>query len=158
MNKEYAEQYEDNDYKLLQDFNEKKLKLKCLGRTPSKYSSDASGYTQDNQLVNIELKYRDNDINEYDSLHIETHKAYDLLDEYIRDNKIPLYINFLNDGHVVVYNLAKLKHKPYKKRVKTYSKLYQDYESGYKAFLKLEDAYIYKKDDDNYKRIVFYSS
>ena len=153
MNQDYANQCEIDDFELLRDFNDKKFKLNKLGRTPSKYSSDASGYTQDGRYINIELKSRDNDINEYDSLQIETHKAYDLLDEYVRDNKIPLYINFLKDGHVVVFNLAKLKHKPYKKRVRTWSKLYQDYENGYKALLKLEDAFIYKKQNNHYKLI-----
>lgn len=153
MNRDYANKCEADDFELFKDFNEKKFKLNKLGRTPSKHSSDASGMTEDGRYINIELKKRYNDINEYDTLQIETHKAYDLLNDYVMENKIPLYVNFLQDGHVVVFNLTKLKYKPHKKRVRTWSKLYQDYENEYKLLLDLKNAFIYKKTNDKYTLI-----
>ena len=153
MNTDYGDKCELDDYAKMQDLNEKKFKLRDLARTSSKSSSDASGYSKDGSFINIELKSRENGINDYQSLYIETHKAYSLMDDYLRRNKIPLYVNFMNDGHVVVFNLIKLKHKPYMKRVKTWSELYQCYEYQYKAFLKLEDAYIYKREGDEFRLI-----
>lgn len=143
---------EADDYKLLQEFNEQVFKLKELGRREGNANPiDASGLTKDNQVVNMELKARNCNINTYDTLMLETHKGYTLLDEYIKHKRIPLYINFMQDGNVAVFNL--LKAEGYMKRETTHSKLYGNGEYQYKQYLPLKSAWIYKKQNNKYKLI-----
>ncbi len=152
MNKEFGKQNEKTDYELLKDFN-KTLKLTELGMTPENYHTDASGYTTDGRYINIELKRRNIDINTYDTIFIETHKAGDMLLDYVCNKQIPLYINFLKDDYVVVFNLAELKSRP--KRVCKFirSELYDSFELAKRAELKLEDAWVYKKINNKYKLV-----
>lgn len=150
MNKEYGSTNEENDYKLLEEFN-KFLKLEDLGRCPSNAATDASGHTTDGRYVNIELKRRFIDIGTYSSIYLETHKCGDMLLDYVVDNKIPLYINFLDDGYVVTFNLAELKHRPKKVEKKIYSKLYDGFEIAKRVELLIEDAWVYQKINDSYK-------
>ena len=150
MNAEYGMTNEINDYELLQDFN-KVLKLTELGKCPDKYTTDASGYTTDGRYINIELKSRNIGINTYKTIFIEAHKAGDMLLDYVCEKKIPLYVNFLSDGHVVVYNLAELKHRPNKVAKKIYSKLYEGFELAKREELQMDDAWIYKKTNNGYK-------
>lgn len=151
-NTDYALKKEETDYLLLKDFNTV-LKLRDLNQCPEKHTTDASGYTQDGKYINIELKQRDISINTYSSLYIEAHKVGDMLLDYVLENKIPLYINFLKDGYVVVFNLAKLRHRPNKIAKRIWSELYQGFELAKREELKLEDAYIYKKENNQYKLI-----
>lgn len=165
MDGEYALKKEQNDYILLEDFNSA-LKLIELGKCPDKYTTDASGYTTDGRLINIELKQRNqtlsgltlsgtasttNAIYTANTIYIESHKVADMLLDYLCDGKVPLYINFLNDGYVVLYNLSQLKHRPKKVTKKIYSKLYQGFELAKREELLLEDAWIYKKENNVYK-------
>ena len=152
MNRDYAFKKEDEDYLLLKDFN-KVLKLTELGKCPEKYTTDASGYTTDGRYLNIELKSRDIDINTFSSLFIEAHKAGDMLLDYVCEDKIPLYINFLNNGYVVLYNLSRLKHRPKKVFKKAYSKLYEGFELSKREELLVSDAWIYQKINNEYKLI-----
>ena len=152
MNRDYAFKKEDEDYILLKDFN-KVLKLTELGKCPEKYTTDASGYTTDGRYLNIELKSRDIDINTFSSLFIEAHKAGDMLLDYVCEDKIPLYINFLNNGYVVLYNLSRLKHRPKKVFKKAYSKLYEGFELSKREELLVSDAWIYQKINNEYKLI-----
>ena len=167
MNQDFANSMEDTDFQLLQDFNKKVLKLEELGRTAHKHYTDASGITTDGRSLNIELKYRvmnyDNlaisasttQGNSYtaDTLYIEAHKCGDLLLDYICNKQIPLYINFLSDDTVILYNLTTLKNRPKKVTKKIYSKLYQGFELAEREELKLDDAWIYKKENNKYKLI-----
>ena len=152
MDKIYSREYEDNDYELLQDFNSV-LKLRDLGRCPENDSTDASGYTTDGRYLNIELKRRNIDINRYKTIYIESHKCGDMLLDYVVEKKIPLYVNFLSDGHVVVYNLAELKHRPNKVAKRIYSKLYEGFELAKREELQLDDAWIYQKTNNGYKLV-----
>ena len=151
-NTDYALKKEETDYLLLKDFNSF-LGLKSLDKCPEKHTTDASGYTQDGKYINIELKQRDISINTYSSLYIEAHKVGDMLLDYVLENKIPLYVNFLKDGYVVVFNLSKLKHRPNKVAKRIWSELYQGFELAKREELKLEDAYIYRKENNKYKLI-----
>lgn len=162
MNKEFANEKEKKDYQLLEDFN-KVLKLIELGRCPEKHTTDASGYTTDGRLINIELKMRNMILTNNmtlsaktytaDTLYIEAHKAGDMLFDYVIDKQIPLYINFLQDGTVILYNLSTLKHRPKKVAKRIYSELYQAFELAKREELRLEDAWIYKKENNDYKLI-----
>ena len=152
MNTDYGMTNEINDYELLQDFN-KVLKLNELGKCPDKYTTDASGYTTDGRYINVELKSRNININTFNSIYIESHKVGDMLLDYVVDKKIPLYVNFLSDGHVVVYNLAELKHRPKKVAKRIYSKLYEGFELAKREELQLDDAWIYQKTNGIYKLV-----
>lgn len=152
MNNEYADINENIDFDKLEDFN-KKLKLKMLGRTPQKHHADASGYTQDGRTAIIELKKRNFTLGKYNSIVIESHKLADILLDSICDDKVPLYINFLDDDYVVMFNLLKLKHRPRKHAQRNLSKLYDGYELSVREFLDMRDAWVYKKQDNTYKLI-----
>lgn len=162
MDKEYGNRQELEDFLLLEDFNSV-LKLNELGRCPQKHTTDASGYTTDGRLLNIEIKKRNmNLMNDFilsgktytaDTLYIEAHKAGDLFLDYICNEKIPIYINFLNDDVVILYNLLRLKHRPTKVAKRIHSKLYEGFELAKREELSLEDAWIYKKENNVYKLI-----
>lgn len=166
MNKEFTLKKENEDYLLLEQFNDY-LNLKELGRCLEKHTTDASGYTTDGRFLNIELKKRNQTLIDNNvlsglttdgkpytasTIYIEAHKAGDMLIDYICEDKIPLYINFLN-GYVVVFNLAQLKHRPNKVAKRIYSKLYEGFELAKREELRLEDAWIYKKENNAYKLI-----
>lgn len=167
MNQNYALEKEEKDYNLLEEFNQT-LKLIELGKCPEKHTTDASGYTTDGRYINIELKQRNQTLSgltiigtssktgkQYtaNTIYIEAHKAGDLLLDYAIEKKIPLYINFLNDGYVVLYNLSQLKHRPTKVAKKIWSELYQGFELAKRELLRIEDAWIYKKENNGYKLI-----
>ena len=166
MNNEFADMKENEGYEKLKDFNSY-LKLIELGRYPEKHTSDASGVTTDGRYLNFEIKIRnqtlingilsgvttDNKTYTGTTLYIEAHKVGDLLLDYICDKTIPLYINFLNDGYVVLYNLSALKHRPTKVAKRIYSKLYQGFELSKREELLLDDAWIYQKENNTYKLI-----
>lgn len=162
MDANFAASMEDKGFDKLVEFNSK-LKLDNLGRTPSGYTSDASG-TSFCGDVNIEIKVRNMEIDPTtltitghtkddrsytaDTLYIESHKIADLLLDHMCDGKVPLYVNFLNGGYCVVFNLSKLKHRPRKEAKRIYSKLYQGFELAKRQLLDLRDAYIYKIMED----------
>lgn len=166
MNRDYALETEKNDYLLLEHFN-KVLKLMELGKCPEKHTTDASGYTTDGRIANIELKSRDlhfsgmtligatsnNMPYTADTLYLEAHKAGDMLLDYVVDKKIPLYINFMKNGYVILFNLSTLKHRPKKVCKKIYSKLYQGFELAKREELQLKDAWIYQMINNEYKLI-----
>lgn len=164
---DYAEKQETEGYKRLVDFNSH-LHLENLGRIYGCKWSDASGYTTDGRLLNIENKVR----NQYllidengnfkvsgtskngayivDTLFIETHKAGDLYIDYFCEGKIPMYINYLEEDYVVVYNLTRLRKRPEKTYLRPFSKLYNAFEVADREELALTDAYIYKKENNKY--------
>ena len=167
-NEEFAKKKEKEGYLLLEDFNNDYMKLIELGQTPPKHTSDASGFTRDGRLLNFEIKVRNQtlvnnntisgcstDGKTYitNTIYIESHKCGDLLLDYIVEDKKPVYINFLNDGYVVMFNLSRLKHRPEKVSKRIYSKLYQGFELSKREELRLEDAWIYKKENNSYKLV-----
>lgn len=152
MNQRYADINEYQDYELMKDFNSL-LQLNELGQTPYAHSYDASGYTKDSQYTSIELKRRYVSVSTYPSLIIEGHKLLALLTGFIYENKTPLYINFMNDEVVVVFNLSKLKTPPKLIEKKIKSQLYQAYDVAERYELQMTDAWIYRKDGDRYRLI-----
>ena len=145
MNTNYAITNEENDFNLLLQFNQK-LKLKELGRTPQKYPTDASGYTQDNKYVELELKRRFINIDTYQTIIIEPYKL-----QYAKDNEniIILYVNFTNDEHAIVFNLHKVNNLT-KREYNIPSKLYERIKQSNRYELPLKDAYVYKKQNGEF--------
>lgn len=157
---------ETEDYILLKQFN-RFLNIQHLVQISGNEYADASGYTTDGRVVNVEIKKRNQTYNNLsiegttkqghpytaDTLYIESHKACDLLLDYLTSQKEPLYVNFLSNNVVVVYNLAKLKHRPKRTLKKIWSDLYQGFELGKRQELRLEDAYIYKLENNHYTLI-----
>ena len=88
-----------------------------------------------------------------DTVMIESHKLCSLLLDYQCNGIIPLYVNFFNNEYVVVYNLSKFKSRPEEKTFAIYSNGYQFKQFERRAFLKLKEGWIYKKENDNYKLI-----
>lgn len=165
MNRQFGWDNEDEGYAKLEHFNEHFLNLQGLTRMPKNYPRcDASGITTDGTDVNVEIKVRNqilldtntvSGVSQYNhpytanTIFIEAHKAADLLIDYIVDGNEPIYVNFIGE-HVVVFNLRKLKRKPSRETNKDiYSKLYEGKDKGVRYGLPLEDAFIYRKTENN---------
>lgn len=172
-NKEYFDEKESNDFIKLTEFNNQVLHLEDFGATPYTHWTDASGYTATCRYFNIEVKDRNQDLfineqgeyfvkgtsqfgKEYyaDNLYIEQHKVSSMMMDYICCGYEPIYINFLNDGVVVVYNLSRLNKRPATENKKIKSKGYNKMEIGTREGLFLSDATIFKKDENNIYRII----
>lgn len=147
MNRPYADKCEDIDFELMMDFNSK-LKLKQLAKTEYMHATDVSGYTEDNRLVEIELKNRNIKHDTYDTIMIEPYK----LDYARHQDSIQLYVNFTNDEHVIVFNLHKVG-KLTEKNFNIPSKLYERVKKSKRYEIPIEKAWIYKKEDNQYKLI-----
>lgn len=166
MNTKFANTKENDCYEKLMDFNDH-LSLMDLGRCPEKHTTDASGITVDGRCLNIELKDRDLNLLEdftlsgntngktyhVDSIFIESHKIADMLLDYVVEGKVPIYINFINDDTVILFNLSKLKHRPKKVSKRIWSELYNGFELAKRQCLNMDDAWIYKKITKKYTLI-----
>lgn len=157
MDKNYFDTNESNDMKLLYDFN---LHTNIFsGLNPSEYShfSDATAYTisrlGEERKFNIEIKKRNAVLLKSgkvsgatfvdDNIIIESHKACDLLFDNINGYE-PLYINFLDNNVVVIYNLNKLSIRPQSMKKFIKSNGYQGFEIASRQGLNIKDAAIYK--------------
>ena len=166
MNRKYANEKEQTGYQKLLDFNQL-LRLKDLTQTTEGDYRDATGITTNNQKINIENKIRNqtlfyqdgkpyisgltssNSPYSADTIYIEAHKASDLLMDWITLDYIPLFVNYLRDNIVVVFNLSKLKTRPKSRHLRIYSSLYQSYQEADRLELSLSDAFIYNKAENN---------
>ena len=80
-----------------------------------------------------------------DTIMIESHKMASQLLYASFYGYTPIYVNFMLDGSVIIFNLHNLKVFPVRKdKVPTYSKGYQRKEEEMKYYLHLKDACIYK--------------
>ena len=146
-NENFANSQEKRNIELLNDFNNF-LNLQCLEKCPKGHYVDASGVTKNNQFLNFELKIRNQTLKQKedgtlyvigvsektnkpysaDTLFIEAHKSSSLFLDYVMLDYLPMYINFLNDDVVVVYNLLKLNKRYEKEHHRIWSELYQSFE------------------------------
>lgn len=168
MNKEYFENNELNDWDLFEQFNEVTEIFTHIKQSEAKHHTDGTGFTTngfgDTRYFNIELKYRNLNLlddgrisgatekGEFidDTIFIESHKVADMLLDGINGLE-PLYINFLVDGHIIIFNLNKLTKRPKKTgTMNIKSKGYGKFEIAKRQGLYLKDAAIY---DKNYKLI-----
>ena len=138
MDKKYFKESEVNGWQLLEKFNEatkifNEIKNSSFNESGTTGESiDGTGYSTNKlgevKYWNIEVKVRNLNLLDNgkisgctdkghvyieDTIFIESHKAADLLLDKI-NGLTPLYVNFLSDGHVVIYNLDKLRYRPKK--------------------------------------------
>lgn len=168
MDKEFFKKSEKECWDNLVKFQEKYHVFNDIERinedkTEGKHHSDASGYTTnklgERRNFNIELKNRNQILLENgsvsgtnengggytgDTIMIESHKVADLL----LDNIIglePLYVNFLLDGSILVFNLNKLTKRPKKSdTMNIKSRGYNKFEMAKRQYLYIIDAAVYK--------------
>ena len=161
----YFEENEKNDLKKLFELNEKAHIFSSITPSKEKHYTDATGYSADRQF-NIELKNRNQILlkdgrisgcsqagKEYidETIFIEDHKLSDMLLDWVCNGLEPLYINFLSNGWIIIYNLSKLTVRPKKYlNMKINSKGYRSMEFANRQGLYLIDAAVY---DDNYNLI-----
>lgn len=165
MNKDYFERKENENWELLCEFNANTHLFDEIGRMPQYYHTDATGQTTnklgETRKFNLELKTRDvtltksgkfmNDKFNDTTLYIESHKIADLLLDQVLGYE-GLYINFLNNNVVVIFNVGKLKVRPKLEKKRIPSKGYEGFEMGFREGLHINDAAIYK-DNKLVKRI-----
>lgn len=151
----YFKAKEDENIQKLSELNELKNWFKTIEPTPKGYEYDASGVTSDGRAYNVELKTRDAILTETntvsgsnfndDTVIIESEKVGPLLWEYNINEAIPLYINFLTDGTVLIWNLASLKVRPKHECIVINNKGYGKMYKGYRDYLPVGTAIIYPK-------------
>ena len=163
MDKQFFDKNEENDFEKLLAFNEATGIFDSIGATQQKYHTDATASTTnkfgETRYWNIELKDRNLNLLEdgrisgatdkgtfFDTtIFIESHKVADMLFDMI-NGLTPLYINFLSDGHILIFNLSNLKKRPKKTGVMNIrSKGYQKFEIAKREGLYISDAAIYDK-------------
>ena len=165
MNKKYFVEKEEENWQLLCRFNEETHVFNEIGRMPEYYHSDATAATinklGEERKFSIELKTRNvtltqsgkflgDKFNE-NTLYIESHKIADLLlDEIIGYEG--LYVNFLNNNVVAIFNVSKLTVRPTIEKKRIPSRGYEGFEMGFRQGLHITDAAIFK-DDKLVKRI-----
>lgn len=156
MDKEYFKNKENENWELLCDFNEHTHLFDEIGRMEEYHHSDASGrsiHMGEERKFNLELKIRNvtllkdgsfkGDKFKADTLYIESHKIADLLLDQVIGFE-GLYVNFLNNNVVVIYNVGKLTVRPKLEKKRIPSKGYQGFEMGFRQGLYIKDAAIYK--------------
>lgn len=149
----YFELNENKGWELLEKWNEETHYFKSLTRANEKQHFDASGVTKDNQRFVIEIKIRNVQLTRKgnfsgktfidNTLFIESHKMSDLLLDKI-DGFNAFYINFLENGVVVAYNLNNLTIRPHTQKKVIKSNGYNAMEMGFRQGLHLTDALVYK--------------
>lgn len=153
----YFETNEKQDFKMLLTFNNAAHIFSEVGATPQYHHCDATAQTVTKfgevRKFNIELKRRNLTLGPdgtvmgehftADTIFIESHKACDLLMDNLMGYE-PLYVNFLNDGIVMIFNLNKLTKRPKKEKKIIKSKGYNTMEVAARQGLYIKDAAIYK--------------
>lgn len=152
-NNEYFSQSEDTCWELLLQFNTETHIFKELIQSPKGHHVDCSGITQDGRVCSIELKKRNAILTQGgkfksktfqdETLYIEAHKMGTMQIEIMQGN-IPLYINFLENGVVVIYVLNRLSTLPTLEKKTIPSQGYGKFEIGHRMGLNITDAIIYK--------------
>ncbi len=158
-NKNFYRDKEEEDWLAMKSFNSL-LSLTQLGQTPVGTFYDVSGYTNDGTLVEIELKGRNislDDLNNNpvysEGIIVEAEKISDMLFDSNIEGTIPLYINFLNDNHIVVFNFKRFKKRPQRKKIRIKNQGEGVNEKVTRYYLPLDEDIIYKKEGDKYIKI-----
>lgn len=149
MNNDYPDEMEKLDDKYLKFFNDHKkffIIPNTTERETEKYSIiDRQLTDTKNRPCAIELKTRMLYINTYDTLFLEEKKWEALKEEYINNNKIPLFINFFYDHRqVLIYDLRKY----FDKKTEQPKKIYLDINNwGYGRIDRHQSRYLLPQRD-----------
>ena len=142
--KDYFETNEKNDLQLLYEFNYNTKLFQSIKPTEEKSQIDAIGKHKNREFA-IELKHRFINLGKYKSIMIEDYKFSGLMLEYIINHREPLYVNFLADGTVVIFNLNKLSTMPKMRITDIKSEGYDKMQCQERRYLlDIKDAVIYK--------------
>ena len=171
MDNQYFKESEERCWELLNEFNQHTKLFNNIERTKEKECIDVTGASinklGEERKYGIELKNRNLNLMDDgrisgatdkgsfydDTIFIETHKAGSMLLNSIEGYE-PLYINFLADGHIIIFNLKRLSKRPKQsKMMNIKSKGYGKYEIAKREGLYMVDACIYDKDYKLIKRI-----
>lgn len=142
--KDYFDTNEKQDLQLLYEFNYNTKLFQSIKPTEPKSQVDAIA-TKGKREFAVEIKHRFINLEKYSSIMIEDYKLAGMMLEYTINHREPLYVNFLADGTVVIFNLLKLSTMP-KMRIQDiksngYDKM-QCQERRY--LLPIDEAVIYK--------------
>lgn len=149
MDEKYFNENEQNDLQLLYEFNTQTRLFDSITPTKVKAQYDATAVHKNRNFA-IELKKRNIKLGTFPTIMIEDYKFLELLMTKQFENKEPLYINILLDDTIVIYNLAKLKHKPKFKNLPIQSKGYEKEQYERRYYLPIEDGVIYIKENGKY--------
>lgn len=142
--KEYFDTNERNDLQLLYEFNYNTKLFQSITPTKENSQIDAIGKRNDREFA-IELKHRFINLEKYKSIMIEDYKLASMMLEYAINKREPLYVNFLADGTVVIFNLLKLSTMPKMRIQDIKSDGYQKLQCQERRYLlPLDEAVIYK--------------
>lgn len=142
--KDYFETNEQQDLQLLYEFNYNTKLFQSIKPTEEKSQIDAIGKRKNREFA-IELKHRFITLEKYKSIMIEDYKFSGLMLEYIINHREPLYVNFLADGTVVIFNLIKLSEMPKMRIQNIKSEGYDKMQCQERRYLlDIKDAVIYK--------------
>ena len=143
MNK-YFEENEKNDLQMLYEFNYKTKLFDSIRPEKEKSQIDATAKRKNREFA-IELKNRYINLEKYKTIMIEDYKLASMMLEYTINHREPLYINFLADGSVVIFNLTKLRQIPKQRITDIKSEGYEKMQCQERRYLlPLDDAVIYK--------------
>lgn len=149
----YFETNEKNDLQMLYEFNYVTKLFDSITPTEEKSQIDATAKRK-NREFSIEIKHRYINLEKYQTIMIEPYKYLELKLEKEFNGKDGLYINFLADGSVVIFNISKLKTRPHFTIHNIRSEGYEVNQLQERRYhLNLKDAAIYKKENNNYKLI-----
>lgn len=141
---DYFKDNEKQDLQLLYQFNYDNKLFTWVMPTEPKSQIDAIAMKGGRNFA-IEIKHRLIPVSKYQHLMIEDYKYLELMMEAQFHNREPLYINFLHDNVVVIYNLSKLSAKPKLRIMNIKSEGYGTMQQQERRYmLDLADACIYK--------------
>ena len=151
--KDYFKENEKNDLQMLYEFNYKTKLFDSITPTKEKSQIDATAKRKNREFA-IELKHRFINLEKYQSIMIEPYKYLELKLEKEFNERDGLYINFLADGTIVIFNISRLKTRPHFTIHNIRSQGYEVNQIQERRYhLDLKDAVIYKKENNNYKLI-----
>lgn len=113
---------------------------------------DASGYTQDGRMVLIEMKNRNINLFDYETVYINAKKVAKMMLEHSIKNTVPLFIAFFKNGEVAIWRLDRLTKYKYYPSVKSYSRGYGRDEYSEQIGLYPEDAIVYENNNGKWSR------
>ena len=145
--KDYFMENEKNDLQMLYEFNYQTKLFESIKPMEEKSQIDAIG-KRNNREFAIELKHRYINLSKYKSIMIEDYKLASMMLEYTINKREPLYVNFLADGTVVIFNLIKLSTMPKMRIQDIKSEGYDKMQCQERRYLlPLDEAVIYKDND-----------